>query len=43
MVGRSVQSLMLNPNVESQDKPAEWDINETHAHVLLIRTLRQVS
>ena len=23
--------------VESQDKPAEWDINETHAHVLLIK------
>ena len=23
--------------VNQQDKPAEWDINETHAHVLLIK------
>lgn len=23
--------------IDEQDKPAEWDINETHAHVLLIK------
>lgn len=23
--------------IDQQDKPAEWDINETHAHVLLVK------